>query len=733
MQQLVQNLKNGTMKMTEVPFPVLQEGHLLVRTLYSVISTGTEGRTVKDARASMMHKARSRPDQVDKVVRSIKNNGFATTLRMVNDKLDSWSPLGYSSCGRVIDMGSRVSGFQIGDLVACGGNQAMHAQVLSVPQNLAVRLPKETDPQHAAFTTLGAIALQGIRQADIRLGETVTVIGLGIVGLLTVQLLKIAGTRVIAIDKSRYRVNLARKAGADFSLSRNEITTGCIESLTDAQGADAVIITASTASADPVNLAGEFCRPKGKVIIVGNVPTGFQRQQFYRKELDLRMSCSYGPGRYDPEYEIHGLDYPIGFVRWTENRNMQAFVDFLASGKLDPGSIISHRFPFTEADKAYDLVVKNKEPFCAILFRYPTEKKLSEKIHFAKPQSNHQTGIGFVGVGSFARNILLPNLPRGLNCRGLLTAQPHNARTIAEKYQFDYCTPHYQDLLQDPAITVVMIVTQHHLHAKYVIQALKAGKHVFVEKPLCLNRRELAEIEQCYQKSDSHLMVGFNRRFHPLVRLIKERLGPRPKAFLYRINAGPVDKKSWVMDPKLGGGRILGEVCHFVDLLCYLSNSRIRTIYASPLNFQDQLADTLTLNMSFTDGSTATLLYCSKGNNRLDKEYLEVFDNGTIMVLSDFKNLSIKTEKKHTQKTVRTGKGHSQELIAFFNAVQGETTSPIHFSELKQSTMITFDIIESIRQNKAIHYNERLEEMNCDKAIPTIHAAEPIHPGQELI
>jgi polar amino acid transport system substrate-binding protein len=731
MQQLVQNLKNGTMKMTEVPFPILKQSHLLVRTLYSVISTGTEGRTVKDARASMLHKARSRPDQIDKVIKSIRNNGVSSTLRMVNDKLDSWSPLGYSCCGRVIEIDSHVRDFQIGDLVACGGNQAMHAQVISVPQNLAVRLPEKTNPEHAAFTTLGAIALQGIRQADIRLGETIIVIGLGIVGLLTVQLLKVAGTRVIAIDKSQYRVNLARKIGADIALTRKEITSGSIEAMTDSQGADAVIITASTASTDPVNLAGEFCRPKGKVIIVGNVPTGFQRPSFYKKELDLRMSCSYGPGRYDPDYEIHGLDYPIGFVRWTENRNMQAFVEFLASGQLDPGSLITHRFPFLEANKAYDLVVKDKEPFCAIMFHYPTEKEPQKSIHFAVRKSHHPIGLGFVGAGSFARNILLPNLPKDLNCRGLLTAQPHNARTIAEKYHFDYCTPHYQKILQDPAINVVMIATQHHLHAEYVIQALKAGKHVFVEKPLCLNRRELAEIEQTLQKSRSHLMVGFNRRFHPLVNSIKERLGSRPKAFLYRINAGAVDKKSWIMDPNLGGGRILGEVCHFVDLLCYLSNSRVRTIYASSLNYKDQLADTLTLNLNFTDGSIATLLYCSKGNNRLNKEYLEIFDNGTVMLLSDFKRLSIKTEKKHTKKTVRTGKGHQQELTQFFKAVQTKTTSPIPYAELKQSTLITFDIIDSIRQNKTIHYDEHLESLHTNPAqIEEIDCdtTESIHP-----
>ncbi|MBD3384435.1 zinc-binding dehydrogenase [candidate division KSB1 bacterium] len=705
MKQVVQNLKNGDMKILEVPYPVLQHGCVLIRNHYSVVSPGTESRSVRDARANLIKKAQSRPDQVEKILQSIRTNGLLSTFKIVTDKLDSWSPLGYSCAGRVIDVGNGVDDIAIGDYVACGGNGAVHAEVVCVSRNLVVKTSKNK-LRESAFTTLGAIALQGIRQADLRVGETAVVIGLGLVGLLTVMLLKTAGIRVIALDKMKSRVETAVKIGADRAFQRHEANlTAEIERFSGSIGCDAAIITAGSNSTDPVDLAGELCRQKAIVVVVGNVNTGFSRPNYYKKELDLRMSCSYGPGRYDKTYEQKNCDYPVGYVRWTENRNMQAFIDFLHQDQIDVNPLIGREIPFDQAKTAYELLLKKSNN--AMVFSYNRTKSLSSKVAFASVKTRKQEPvIGVIGAGSFARNYLLPSMAKTARLRGLVTASPHNARTVAEKYGFAYCSHDENDLLHDATINTVFILTQHHLHAGLVIKALHAGKHVFVEKPLCMNEIELEKIISARQQGKIHCRVGYNRRFAPLITEIKKRL-PRhlPKAIHYRINAGPVSPDSWIQDPEIGGGRIIGEVCHFVDLLCFLTGSRVKSLFARSMDNKTTLADTLCITFGFADGSTANISYFSNGNKKCEKEYLEIFSGGDIHVLKDFYHYRHYGTRKTTKKRSSAAKGHKEEIQAFTSAIRQGDSSGTLFEEIVHSSRITFHIIESLKTQKQITFD----------------------------
>lgn len=699
---MVQNLKSGKMKVLDLPYPVLKEGCVLVRNHYSVVSSGTEGRSVRDARANLIKKAQSRPDQVEKILQSIKTNGLFPTLKIVSDKLDSWSPLGYSCAGRVIDVGAGVNDISIGDYVACGGNGAVHAEVVCVSRNLLVKTSKEKLCE-SALTTLGAIALQGIRQADLRIGETAAVIGLGPVGLLTVMLLKTAGIRVIAIDIVKGRIRKAEEIGADRAFHRHETNLMAeMDRFTHAIGCDAAIITAGSDSTDPVNLAGTLCRQKAKVVVVGNIPTGFSRNVFYKKELDLRMSCSYGPGRYDKKYEEKNQDYPVGYVRWTENRNMQAFIDFLHQDQIDVNLLIEDEIPFEQAKSAYESLLKNSKP--VMVFFYDKTKTLSPRIVFAPAgKRKAEPVIGVIGAGSFARNYLLPALSKTGRLQGLVTASPHNARTVAEKYGFVYCSHNENEIFEDRAINTVFILTQHHLHAKLVLKALDAGKHVFVEKPLCMNEIELERIISAYQRCKTHCMVGYNRRFAPLIAEIKKRLPPnQPKAIHYRINAGPVSSDSWIQDPATGGGRIIGEVCHFVDLLCFLIGSRVESLFARSLENKTTLADTLCITLGFSDGSTANISYFSNGNKKCEKEYLEIFSGGDIHVLRDFYRSCFYGSRKKTKKRLSKAKGHNEEIRAFTSAISKGGPPVIPFEEIVHSSKSTFHIIESLKTRKQV-------------------------------
>ncbi len=708
MHQLTQTLKDGDMRVLEVPFPALSEGALLVRNHYSVISAGTEGKTVRDARLGYIGKARTRQKEVQQVISSVKTNGLLTTYGRVMNRLEAPAALGYSCAGEVIGVGADTPGFKVGDRVACGGAGASHAEVVAVPKNLCAKVPAGVDLRHAAFTTIAAIAMQGVRRADLSLGANCVVIGLGLVGLLTVQLLEAAGMQTIGVDIDAQQMALGREAGATLALDRS--APGLEEAALDftrGAGADAVIITAGTSSLDPVELAGRLCRKRGRVVIVGAVPTGFSREHYYKKELDLRMSCSYGPGRYDARYEEHGVDYPIGYVRWTENRNMQAYLDLLSRGKLDPEPLITHAFPLEQAPEAYRMILDRAEPFAGILLEYDVEKALKERVEAVSPSTkgpaSADVSIGFVGAGAFAQNVLLPAVKDHGTLVGVATARPPSARGIADRCGFAYCTGDAEAVIADERISTVFIVTRHGLHAPYVIQAMRNDKHVFVEKPLCMRLDELNEIRDEYEKRDVHLMVGFNRRFAPLVQRLKAALpdGP-PRAINYRINAGALPADHWIHDERLGGGRIIGEVCHFVDLARYLAGASITRVAAHAMADPHDLQDTLTVSLGFENGSTAGIAYFSNGNKNLSKEYLEVFCGGQIAVLNDFRRLTVYAEKISKVKSRKQDKGHREEAARFLQAVRTGAPAPIPFEEIYDATCATLKILESIQTREMV-------------------------------
>jgi len=698
MEQLTQNLKSGEMKILEVPFPAMNEGMVMVRNQFSLISAGTEGKTVKDARLSMIGKARARKNEVKKVIDTARTLGLKDTYRMVMNRLDAPSVLGYSCAGEVIAVASGVSEFKVGDRVACAGASANHAEVIAVPKNLCVKLPDTVSFEQASFATLGAIAMQGVRQADLRIGENCVVIGLGLLGQLTMQILNAAGIKAIGTDIDGKQVSTALKNGLKhcYERSRDDFEQ-IISTLTNGHGCDAVIITAATSSTDPVELAGAIARRKSKVVVVGAVPTGFTRKNYYVKELELRMSCSYGPGRYDAEYEEGGIDYPYEYVRWTENRNMQSFVELLGDGKVNVDVLTSHVFDFTKAPEAYQMILDRTEAFTGILLRYDNKKELKKKIFVSdKLIAPANDNIGLIGAGSFGQNYLIPALKDHAKFIGVATSRSNNARNIADKYGFNYCTGNASEIISDPAVSTIFIATRHHTHAAYVMEAMKAGKNVFVEKPLCMHEEELEEIKNLYAKSGVSVMVGFNRRFAPFIQQMKKMLGDgAPKAINYRINAGIVPPEHWVHDKQIGGGRIIGEACHFIDLCMYLAGAPITAVSAKAMNDPHSLNDTVVISLQFANGSVANLSYFSNGNKNLPKEYLEVFSGGIVSVMEDFKTLKTfgktKNESSGTQ-----DKGHKAEVASFMQAIKSGKPSPISFDEIYLSTLATFKVIESI-------------------------------------
>lgn len=708
MKQLTQQLKSGKMEILEVPFPVLEKGQVLVKNHFSVISPGTEGKTVSDARKGYVAKAKSRQKEVKMVIESIKNEGFKKTYDIVMNKLNAPSPLGYSCAGEVIAVGEEVNDFKVGDRVACGGDGAVHAQVVSVNRNLCVKVPDHVELNHAAFSTLAAIAIQGIRQAELKFGENCTVVGLGIIGLLTVQILKAAGIKAIGVDLNQEQVKKAKEVGADLALLRNN--DGIVKTITehtDGYGTDAVIITAGTSSLDPVEFAGEISRKKGKVVIVGAVPTGFSRPNYYKKELDLRMSSSYGPGRYDSAYEDKGIDYPIGYVRFTENRNMQSFIDLLSDKKLDIQKIISHQFELAEAPKAYDLILERKEAINGVLLNYDLE--LSNTIKRIQinnfPVSNEQSmNIGFIGAGNFAQSTVFPAIKDKCSLIGVVTAQGNMSRYIAEKHKFKYCAESAEEIFNDKNIGTVFILTRHNTHAEFITHALTAGKNVVVEKPLAMSYQELEMVKNAYDKSDNALMLGFNRRFSPLVeKMLNFHTSEQKKSINIRVNAGALPSDHWVHDPEIGGGRIIGEACHFIDLAGYIAESKAARIQAFSLNDSASLMDTVSINIEYHNGSIATINYLSNGNKKVPKERIEVFSNGIVSVVNDFKCLDVYSDKARKKFKLKSqDKGHNKEFELTLQALKEKRKMPIPFNDIYNSTLLTLEAIRSIKEGRII-------------------------------
>ena len=714
MKQLTQILRSGDMEIQELPMPQVGKGMILVQNHFSVISAGTEGSTVSTARKSLIGKAKERPQQVKQVIDVLKKQGPVQTYRAVMKKLDAYSPLGYSSAGKIIAVGEGVTGFKIGDKVACAGvGYANHAEIVSVPVNLAVKLNEDTDLKQAAYNTIGAIALQGIRQADLRLGENCAVIGLGLLGQLTSMMLQASGVKVIGVDINPKTVEKAKEINStDIAFVRN--TEGIEEKIkeyTNGQGADAVIIAAATSSLDPINFAGAIARKKGKVIVLGAVPTGFDRDPYwYKKELELKMACSYGPGRYDFSYEEKGIDYPYAYVRWTEKRNMHAFQELIQSGKVNVNKLTTHEFKFEEAPQAYDMIADKTDFYLGIVLKYDIEKEhlLSNTLQINPSKPQGKINIGFIGAGSYAQGNLLPNIPLNdadIVNKAVLTNNGTTSKKVAEKFKFEVCTDDENEIFNSK-VNTVFVATRHDSHAEYVLKGLKNNQNIFVEKPLCLTKDELSEIEETYSSNETalNLMVGFNRRFSQLSTILKKKIGDGPMSMIYRINAGEIPKDTWIQDLEVGGGRIIGEACHFIDYLTWLNGSLPVSVYATALPDPHGLNDTVNINISFENGSTGVVAYYANGSKQLAKEYIEVHRAGSSAVLSDFKTLKMygNKSKVFSKKLLNQDKGQPVMVKEFLNAIKEGKESPISFNEIVAVTKASFSVLDSIKNGEHI-------------------------------
>lgn len=707
MKQVIQNFKTGELSVAEVPQPALARGFVLVRNHYSLISAGTERSTVSTAQASLLGKARQRPDLVKQVLDSFRKDGFSETLKRVRTKLDTLKELGYSSAGTVLASLDTRGRFQPGDRVACGGGgYASHAGVIAVPQNLIAKVPDAVGLDAAAFTTLGAIAMQGVRQANPRLGEFVCVIGLGLLGQIAAQILRANGCQVFGVDTAESMVALAAKHSCDAARMRSDANLeSALAAFTGGCNFDSVIITAATQSTDPVELATAILRQKGVIVIVGAVPMNIPREpHFYKKELELKISCSYGPGRYDSTYEEQGQDYPYGYVRWTENRNMEAFVKLLENRRVDVQPLVTHVLEIDDAEKAYDIVTgKIAERHLGILLRYP-EAPAAQTIE-AEPRaagaSPDKPGIAFVGAGSFAQKFLIPGAQRGGDLLSVVTARGVTAKSVGQKFGFKSHSTDAQQVLRDRTINTVFIATRHDTHAAFAAAALEAGKNVFVEKPLAIHRDDLARVvEVASRRSDCRFMVGYNRRFSPLARHAREAFQgvSGPLLINYRINAGFLPREHWTQTSQ-GGGRILGEVCHFVDLMQFLTCSEPVRAYAMTVaanNAQMPDQDNVIISIRFQNGSVGQICYLACGDKLLSKERIEIFGGGQSFIIDDFKVGEHYTGG--SRRTLKTpGKGHDREVEAFLLAIRRGYGSPISLDSLALTSLTTFAILDSLR------------------------------------
>ncbi|MDP1544546.1 MAG: bi-domain-containing oxidoreductase [Anaerolineales bacterium] len=717
MKQLLQNIKSGKASIENVPIPTPREGQALVRVAASLVSAGTERMVVEFAEKSLVGKARSRPDLVKQVLDKARREGVMPTMQAAFNRLDQPMALGYSTAGAIVALGKNMQGFKVGQRVACaGGGYATHAEYNIVPRNLLTPLPKNVDFESAAFTTLGAIALHGFRLAEPQLGENVAVIGLGLLGLLTIQLASAAGCSVLGIDIDPKRVKLAS------SLNVQAVTRPQAESASAAftanHGFDSIIICADTSSNDPVELAGIIARDRAKVVATGAVGLNFPRKIYYEKEIAFINSRSYGPGRYDSNYEENGNDYPIGYIRWTEGRNFQAVVDLMASGKLKVEPLISHRFPIEDGVKAYEVITgKKKEAFLGVLLKYSDEKReTSKRVEFSLvTRRSSLVTLGVLGAGLFANSTLLPILKNNKDFQlvGIASSGGLHAQHSGKKFGFQYATSSEDEIINDPKINTVAILTRHDSHADLVVKALKAGKHVFVEKPLAINSKQLSVISKQLSVSSKQLSVvsncllltGFNRRFSPLARSLKSQISSlqEPKYLHYRVNAGFIPADHWTQDPALGGGRIIGEACHFIDMLTFLIGAPPVSVsaYALP-NGGKYREDNVSMTFTFPDGSLGVVDYLANGDKSMPKERLEVFCEGMAAVLDDYVSLTIVKDGRKKVESGAQDKGWRAEMSAFAGAIKSGGEAPIPYEQLIGVTRSTFAAVESLRSKSPV-------------------------------
>lgn len=712
MKQVLQSLRTGELAVLDVPEPACPPGFVLVRNAFSFVSPGTERAAREVAKSSLLQKARERPDQVRKVLEKVRSEGVFSTFQKVKARLEEPTPLGYSCAGRILEVGEGVTGLFPGMRVSCAGaGYANHAHVVAVPKNLVAVIPEGVSYEEAAGTTLAAIAMQGVRVGEVALGEVVGVIGLGLLGLLTVQLLKASGCQVLGVDLSPRMVAKALELGADRALLRAEGVEDAALAMTGGHGLDAVIIAAATDSNDPVELAGALARRRGRIVSVGAVSMDVPRRSYYPKELRLLLSTSYGPGRYDPEFEERGRDYPYAYVRFTEQRNMASALALMAEGKLKVSPLVTHRFSIEEAGEAYAVVEgKREEPSIGILLDY----SLPEGDELRPPQTALQStaskslaeiGVGVVGAGQFASGVLLPRLARlpGVRMTRVATARGASAAAVAKRFGIPNVSCREEDVFSDPEIHAVVIGTRHHQHSQQVVSAVRAGKDVFVEKPLALTRDDLAGVQRAVEETGRTVMVGFNRRFAPLAREVRDWFGPRqgPLHLMGRINAGRLPQGSWLLDPEEGGGRILGEACHFVDLFQFWTESSVVDVHAASLRAPGGIPsgeENASITLRFADGSLGTLLYLSEGSARVGKEFYEVHGGGRSAILDDFRLLTLYSgTKKKVLRSRTQDKGHTRELEHFFERVSNGARPDLSFESCVHTTEVMFRVVEGLR------------------------------------
>ncbi len=734
MKQILQSFKTGEMWLADVPAPLCKAKGVVVRTVASFVSAGTERMLASFAKKNLVGKALQMPDQVKKVIRKMKTEGVFATLEKVQAKLDQPIPLGYSCAGVVVEAGTQAGGLAVGDRVACGGaGFANHAEFNYVPRNLVVKLPDSVSFEDASCATVGSIALQGVRQCDLRLGESVAVIGLGLLGQLAVQMAKASGCRVIGFDPNKSRCELA--GGALPEAGVRCVSENLVEealAFTGGYGVDAVLITAATHSNEPVTVAAEICRQKGRVVATGLVGMDIPRDLYYKKEIDFRLSCSYGPGRYDPVYEDAGVDYPYGYVRWTEQRNMQAFVELVAGGKLTPGRLVTHRFAFDDALDAYQILLgMKKEPYLGIVLEYEGEDlaaknaRIERRVDFEprstlntrKPVGTDKVGVSFIGCGNFAKAVLLPTLKKtqGATFRGICTASGMSCGVTGQKEGFAFAATDQGEVLKDQGTDLVVVTTRHDLHAEQIAAALAAGKYVFCEKPLCINEGQLEDFLAAKSAEDkdatelrdlSHVMVGFNRRFSPHAKMLKEYFAKRtvPLVLQYRVNAGAIPKNVWIQDPQVGGGRMVGEGCHFIDFMRFVVGApvvKVQAMCIQTANAAETPEDSVSVNLQFADGSVGVLTYLALGDTALPKERCEILGEGSTAVMENFCT-TVCTGKlgKRTLKG-RQQKGFAEEVQAMVDAVKAGGPAPIPFEEIESVTRATFAVQRALKSGAA--------------------------------
>jgi predicted dehydrogenase/threonine dehydrogenase-like Zn-dependent dehydrogenase len=718
LKQVIQSYKTGKITLAEVPEPACKAGGLLVRNMASLISAGTEKAMIDLGRKSLLSKARARPDLVRQAWAKARKEGWFRVYQEAINRLDEPVPLGYSAAGVVREVGAGVQGFKPGDRVAvAGAGYASHAEVVWVPENLCAPIPAGVDFEAAAFVMLGGIALHGVREAGLTLGEKAVVIGLGLLGLLCVQFLKAQGCRVVGIDLDRRKGELAKELGADVALVPGEDEVNeAVANFTGGMGADAVIIAAASQDNRPLRWAAGVARERARIVLVGVADLTLTRKTFWEKELRFSVSKAAGPGSLAPLYEVKGFDYPPALVRWTEGRNLAACLDLIAQGGVRVHRLITHRFPIQDALQAYELILANREPYIGVMLSYPQGEAAAapgRTVRLAptapEPEAAAPQGIGLIGGGRFTKNLLLPALKKvgGGPLVGVATTTGATAAHIAAKFRFAYATTDYQELLRDAAIGRVMITTRHNLHGPLVREALAAGKDVFVEKPLCLTEAELAQIEAAYRPG-RFLMVGFNRRFAPLAQQVKAFLSGRttPLVMTYRVNAGYIPNESWVHDPEAGGGRLAGEVCHFLDFLVFMADSKPAQVSATCIAGamgKYRPDDNLAITLTFKDGSLGTIIYTTKGPKAFSRERFEVFCEDSAAVIEDFRRGQlVRVGRTRQMKKLSMDLGYQAEMAFFSRKGPGGANYRQQFDSYVASTRLTLKAVEALRTGETV-------------------------------